>query len=160
MHLDGSIMCMANIMCMHLDGSIMCMANIMCMHVDGNIQSAVARNFTDPTSTFHMTLRPGHIPESWLVDYNAALAAIGFMMFLGFADDVLDIRWSVKMLLPMFAALPLLVAYSGGTGIALPKPLQSLLGLEHSFLELGLVYQVRWENLDWRTLSIPTAEGA
>ena len=30
------------------------------------------------------------IPESWLVDYNAALATIGFMMFLGFADDVLD----------------------------------------------------------------------
>ncbi|GAX76522.1 hypothetical protein CEUSTIGMA_g3968.t1 [Chlamydomonas eustigma] len=85
--------------------------------------------------------KPGHIPESWLVDFNAALAAIGFMMFLGFADDVLDIRWSVKMLLPMFAALPLLVAYSGGTGIALPKPLQSLLRLQHSFLELGLLYQ-------------------
>lgn len=32
------------------------------------------------------------IPDSWLVDYNAALATIGFMMFLGFADDVLDIR--------------------------------------------------------------------
>ena len=30
------------------------------------------------------------IPDSWLVDYNAALATIGFMMFLGFADDVLD----------------------------------------------------------------------
>ena len=47
------------------------------------------------------------------------------------------------MLLPMFAAMPLLVAYSGGTGIAVPKPLQALLGLQGSFLELGLLYQVR-----------------
>lgn len=53
-------------------------------------------------------------------------------------------RWSVKMLLPMFAALPLLVAYSGGTGIAVPKPLQALLGLQGSFLELGILYQVWW----------------
>ena len=28
------------------------------------------------------------------------------------------------MLLPMLASLPLLVAYSGGTGIAVPKPIQ------------------------------------
>ncbi len=45
------------------------------------------------------------------------------------------------MLLPMFAAMPLIVAYSGGTGIALPKPLQRLLGLPYSFLELGVLYQ-------------------
>ena len=29
----------------------------------------------------------------WQVDYNAALATICFMLFLGFADDVLDIPW-------------------------------------------------------------------
>lgn len=80
------------------------------------------------------------IPDSWLVDYNAALATIGFMLFLGFADDVLDIRWRVKLVLPLFASLPLLAAYSGGTGIALPKPLQVLTGLP-SFLELGIIYK-------------------
>lgn len=31
--------------------------------------------------------------ECRLVDYNAALATICFMLFLGFADDVLDIPW-------------------------------------------------------------------
>ncbi len=82
------------------------------------------------------------IADAWLVDYNAALATIGFMLFLGFADDVLDIRWRVKILLPLFAALPLLVAYSGGTGVAVPKPLQALLHLP-SFLELGVLYKVR-----------------
>lgn len=51
-------------------------------------------------------------------------------------------RWRVKLILPLFAALPLLVAYSGGTGIALPKPLLSLLGLSSSYLELGLLYKV------------------
>lgn len=81
------------------------------------------------------------ISDAWLVDYNAALATIGFMLFLGFADDVLDIRWRVKLLLPLFAALPLLVAYSGGTGVVVPKPLQALLGLP-SFLELGVLYKV------------------
>ena len=51
-----------------------------------------------------------------LVDYNAALATICFMLFLGFADDVLDIPWRVKLVLPCVASLPLLIAYSGGTG--------------------------------------------
>ena len=39
--------------------------------------------------------------DSWLIDYNAALATICFMLFLGFADDVLDIPWRVKLVLPL-----------------------------------------------------------
>ncbi len=31
----------------------------------------------------------------WLTEYNAALACICFMLFLGFVDDVLDIPWRV-----------------------------------------------------------------
>ncbi|GBG64939.1 hypothetical protein CBR_g48687 [Chara braunii] len=31
--------------------------------------------------------------SSWLVEYNAALASICFMLFLGFIDDVLDVPW-------------------------------------------------------------------
>ncbi|GIL90807.1 hypothetical protein Vretimale_16807 [Volvox reticuliferus] len=82
------------------------------------------------------------ISDALVIDYNAALATIGFMLFLGFADDVLDIRWRVKLVLPLFASLPLLVAYSGGTGIAVPKPLVGLgLGLP-AYLELGVLYKV------------------
>lgn len=81
------------------------------------------------------------ISDAWLVDYNAALATIGFMLFLGFTDDVLDIPWRVKLVLPLFASLPLLAAYSGGTGILVPKPFQSLFGLP-LFLELGILYKV------------------
>lgn len=36
---------------------------------------------------------PKSCHECRLVDYNAALATICFMLFLGFADDVLDIPW-------------------------------------------------------------------
>ena len=45
--------------------------------------------------------------DAWLVDFNAALATICFMLFLGFADDVLDVPWRVKLLLPALASLPL-----------------------------------------------------
>lgn len=63
------------------------------------------------------------------------------MLFLGFADDVLDIPWRVKLLLPMLASLPLLSAYSGGTGILVPKPLVSMFALP-SYLELGILYKL------------------
>lgn len=81
------------------------------------------------------------IADAWLVDYNAALATICFMLFLGFADDVLDIPWRVKLLLPMLASLPLVVAYGGGTGISVPKPLRGIAGLP-GYLELGILYKI------------------
>ena len=56
------------------------------------------------------------ISESWLVDYNAALATICFMLFLGFADDVLDIPWRVKLMLPALASLPLVSALPNASG--------------------------------------------
>ncbi len=74
------------------------------------------------------------------MEYLAALHSIGFMLFLGFADDVVDLPWRYKLILPTIATLPLLMAYSGATYIVLPKPLVWFLGL--SGLELGLLYQV------------------
>ncbi|XP_037475979.1 UDP-N-acetylglucosamine--dolichyl-phosphate N-acetylglucosaminephosphotransferase-like [Triticum dicoccoides] len=76
----------------------------------------------------------------WLVEYNAALASVCFMILLGFIDDVLDIPWRVKLLLPTIAALPLLMAYAGGTSIIIPKPLASYVGVE--VLELGWMYKL------------------
>ena len=31
----------------------------------------------------------------WLVEYNAALTSVCFMILLGFVDDVLDVPWRV-----------------------------------------------------------------
>ena len=38
--------------------------------------------------------------------------AICCMCFLGFADNVLDLRWRDKLWLPLCASLPLLVVYA------------------------------------------------
>ncbi|KAL8142972.1 hypothetical protein V2J09_016004 [Rumex salicifolius] len=78
--------------------------------------------------------------SNWLVEYNAALASICFMTLLGFVDDVLDVPWRVKLVLPSFAALPLLMAYAGHTTIVIPKPLVPFLGLD--ILDLGWVYKL------------------
>ena len=74
-----------------------------------------------------------------LVEMNAALHSICFMLFLGFADDVVDLPWRYKLILPTIATLPLLLAYGGGTVIIVPKPLQPLLSTS---IDLGLVYKL------------------
>jgi UDP-N-acetylglucosamine--dolichyl-phosphate N-acetylglucosaminephosphotransferase len=61
------------------------------------------------------------------------------MLFLGFADDVLDLRWRYKLILPFFASLPMLLAYQGKTGVVIPKPLQTFFGAK--FAELGIFYK-------------------
>ena len=92
------------------------------------------------SSGFEGPIRVEAVSADWQMDYNAALATICFMLFLGFADDVLDIPWRVKLTLPAVAALPLVLAYGGGTGISIPKPLR-VLGLP-TYLELGLLYRI------------------
>lgn len=78
--------------------------------------------------------------SNWLVEYNAALASICFMLLLGFVDDVLDVPWRVKLLLPSVAALPLLMAYAGHTTIIIPKPLIPYVGME--VFNLGWIYKL------------------
>ncbi|KAJ1472889.1 glycosyl transferase family 4-domain-containing protein, partial [Baffinella frigidus] len=72
-------------------------------------------------------------------DYNAALAATIFMMFLGFADDVMDLKWRYKLILPTIASMPLLVSYTGSTTVILPNPLAMVFG---RVVQLGLLYKV------------------
>lgn len=55
-----------------------------------------------------------------LLEYNSGLFSICMMTFLGFVDDVLNLKWRYKMVLPVFAALPTLVSYSGGTQTIVP----------------------------------------
>jgi UDP-N-acetylglucosamine--dolichyl-phosphate N-acetylglucosaminephosphotransferase len=67
-----------------------------------------------------------------LLDTNSALLSICFMLFLGFADDVIDVPWRYKLILPTVATLPLLVTYSGSTSIVVPIQMRSLLYNENS----------------------------
>lgn len=49
------------------------------------------------------------------------------MIFLGYADDTLDLKWRYKLILPTVASLPLLVSYSGSTTLYVPAVLRFLL---------------------------------
>jgi UDP-N-acetylglucosamine--dolichyl-phosphate N-acetylglucosaminephosphotransferase len=54
------------------------------------------------------------------------------MIFLGFADDVIDLRWRHKWALPSIAGLPLLMVYwvnYNSTTIALPQIVYTYLGI-------------------------------
>eukprot|EP00299_Pterocystis_sp_00344_P014524 c7201_g1_i1.p1 GENE.c7201_g1_i1~~c7201_g1_i1.p1 ORF type:complete len:356 (+),score=80.26 c7201_g1_i1:40-1107(+) len=73
-----------------------------------------------------------------LAEYNAALTSICFMIFLGFADDVLNLRWRYKLFLPLVASLPLVVAYSGATSFLVPKPFVPYIGQS---VELGILFK-------------------
>lgn len=65
--------------------------------------------------------------------FICALLSVCCMIFLGFADDVLYLKWRHKVLLPTVASLPLLMVYlvnGGSTTIILPAPVPHLLGLK------------------------------
>ena len=97
----------------------------------------------------HMWLG-GDTAKDWAVEHNSALATIGFAVFLGFVDDVLELPWRAKMILPAFAAMPLLLSYAGSTTILVPRPLRKLLELvlgsdgetDLGLLDLGPLYYV------------------
>ena len=74
-----------------------------------------------------------------LVEINAALHSICFMLFLGFADDTVDLPWRYKLILPTIATLPLLCAYGGGTDVIVPKVMRWLLP---RVVELGWAYKL------------------
>jgi len=72
----------------------------------------------------------------------SALLSICCMILLGFADDVLDLRWRHKLILPTIASLPILVVYyitTNRTEIAIPLILRPWIG---STIELGVLYYV------------------
>jgi UDP-N-acetylglucosamine--dolichyl-phosphate N-acetylglucosaminephosphotransferase len=53
--------------------------------------------------------------------YTAAMASVAFMVLLGFADDVLDLKWRYNLALPLVASMPLLVNYAGSTSVLVPS---------------------------------------
>nr|CAD7427595.1 unnamed protein product [Timema monikensis] len=79
-------------------------------------------------------------PHDEFVEMMAALLSICCMLLLGFADDVLDLRWRHKLLLPTIASLPLLMVYYvnfNSTSVIIPKPFRSWVGFS---VDLGFLY--------------------
>ncbi|KAF9305237.1 tunicamycin resistance protein [Mortierella antarctica] len=98
--------------------------------------------FTAPVEGDPQELKLLTFPNLKLAEILSALLSIQSMVFLGFADDVLDIRWRFKMPLPAIAAIPLLMVYwvnIGETHIMVPIPLRPLIG---QLIDLGPLYYV------------------
>ncbi|MEM2906611.1 MAG: UDP-N-acetylglucosamine--dolichyl-phosphate N-acetylglucosaminephosphotransferase [Candidatus Odinarchaeota archaeon] len=62
--------------------------------------------------------------------YTAIMSAV-LALILGFVDDVLNVRWRYKLLIPLFASIPLILNYAGSTSVEVP-----FIGV----IELGLIY--------------------
>lgn len=67
----------------------------------------------------------------------SAILTITYAVYLGFCDDVFDLKWRHKLWIPAVSVLPLLVAYNGVTHIIVPHPLRPYIGYS---LELGIFY--------------------
>ncbi|KAH0785638.1 UDP-N-acetylglucosamine--dolichyl-phosphate N-acetylglucosaminephosphotransferase-like [Histomonas meleagridis] len=71
------------------------------------------------------------------------IIAIIITTLLGFADDVLNIPWRVKIVIPFISCLPIILGYSGSTTICLHgflSPLKSL--FKFDCIDIGPLYLV------------------
>ncbi len=75
-----------------------------------------------------------------LASYLSAILSLQAVVLLGVGDDLFDIRWRHKLLIPAFAAIPMLIVYFvdfGVTKVIVPVPLQPYLG---QLFDLGWLY--------------------
>ena len=79
-----------------------------------------------------------------LVEYNAGLLAICMVVLLGFVDDVIDLKWRHKLIVPTVASFPLLMAYKGLTSVVVPSFLRGFLG---NYINLGILYYIYMGNI-------------
>ncbi|KAF2743443.1 hypothetical protein M011DRAFT_410600 [Sporormia fimetaria CBS 119925] len=81
-------------------------------------------------------------PHNKLASYLSALLSLQCIVLLGIGDDLFDIRWRHKVLIPAVAAIPMLIVYFvdfGVTQMVVPTPLRPYLG---DLFDLGWLYYV------------------
>ena len=59
---------------------------------------------------------------------------------LGIIDDVIDFRWSHKIVISTIASVPILATYKGLTTVVVPKLFRSILG--GNLIDLDFLYYV------------------
>lgn len=92
------------------------------------------------------------------VEYIAALLSICCMTLLGFADDVLDLRWRYKLLWPTIASLPLLMVYHVSfdlTTVIVPGPIRPIFGYS---IDIGTVLKSFWSFFFWSSFLLSFEE--
>ncbi|KAL2834455.1 glycosyl transferase family 4-domain-containing protein [Aspergillus cavernicola] len=102
----------------------------------GNRDVVVEVHHVEAGRTLH------RFPHERLASYLSGLLSLQCIVILGIGDDLLDIRWRHKVLIPAFGAIPMLMVYFvdfGVTHVVVPVPLQPYVG---AFLDLGFFYYV------------------
>ncbi|KAL4935437.1 hypothetical protein BDV06DRAFT_207022 [Aspergillus oleicola] len=102
----------------------------------GNRDVVLEVNHVETGRTLH------RFPHEKLASYLSGLLSLQCIVILGLGDDLLDIRWRHKVLIPAFGAIPMLMVYFvdfGVTHVVVPMPLRPYLG---PFLDLGPLYYV------------------
>lgn len=85
----------------------------------------------------YFQLAGGSPMEGWLTPVFAYVLS---GVFLGFADDVLELRWRDKFLFPFFFSILLISHYQGATAVVLPPVIAKY--LPFAAIELGPVFSV------------------
>lgn len=90
------LVCLALFQHLHASGGVALLAPSAAFSSPPPPLPATSFFFGGKAKSFSSALSSAPATDAWLVDYNAALAAIAFMLLLGFADDVLDVPWRVR----------------------------------------------------------------
>ncbi|KAL3985055.1 UDP-N-acetylglucosamine--dolichyl-phosphate N-acetylglucosaminephosphotransferase [Acanthocheilonema viteae] len=97
-----------------------------------------------PFSVYEWSQLESSIPHQKFSMFLSALTAICSAVLLGFADDVLDLRWRHKLLFPTLSSLPLLLVYyvSGSSAtIVLPSLVRVLFPVSEC-IDIGIFYYI------------------
>ncbi len=62
------------------------------------------------------------------INCMAGMLTVSFMVLLGFIDDVVELPWRYKIILPTIGMIPLLAAFDGLTTVVTPRFLYPITG--------------------------------
>jgi UDP-N-acetylglucosamine--dolichyl-phosphate N-acetylglucosaminephosphotransferase len=93
-------------------------------------------------------------PHNKLASFLGAILSLQCIVLLGIGDDLFDIRWRHKVLIPAVAAIPMLVVYFvdfGVTQMVVPIPLRPYLGdiFDLGTSTAGLMFDLPLMSLGW-----------
>uniref|UniRef100_F1L790 UDP-N-acetylglucosamine--dolichyl-phosphate N-acetylglucosaminephosphotransferase n=1 Tax=Ascaris suum TaxID=6253 RepID=F1L790_ASCSU len=97
-----------------------------------------------PFPFYEWTQTESTFPHEKLLAFLSALIGICSAILLGFADDVLDLRWRHKLLFPTLSSLPLLLVYyatGSSTSVVVPKQIRAFL-LFSETVDIGPLYYI------------------
>jgi len=98
-------------------------------------------------SLIHMThINVFNIKDEEVNDFRISslflpLISICFIMYLGLLDDLLNLKWRFKIVIPIISILPLILNYNGTTEIILPNFIGKFLN-NGNIIDLGIFYYI------------------